>query len=202
MVSEAGLSSPSVQVCFNYHQAAQDNDLLVIEQLEPDVVWYNERLDVAVLQLKVPGDRELPPSLGGLLGDVNQSPKFHLVGHTSGQYKVLNLCCEKRPLDHPEVEAFRRDPRCRPELFPFLFPPLFPAMFDPRKTLLEPSSTFGASGSPWFDNNGKLVFMAAQGLMVNEELVFDRAVNLIDVYRLMFHEVPHLAVELFGLFQV
>ena len=198
MVIEAGLSSPLVQVCFNYHQNAQDNGLLRIEQLEPDVLWCNESLDVAVLQLKVPVDHELPPSLGGLLGDVNQSPKFHLVGHTSGQYKVLNLCCEKRPLDHPEVEAFRRDPRCRPELFPFLFPPLFPAMFDPRKTLLEPSSTFGASGSPWFDNNGKLVFMAAQGLMVNEELVFDRAVNLIDVYRLMFHEVPHLADALFG----
>ena len=198
MVIEAGLSSPLVQVCFNYHQKAQDNGLLRIEQLEPDVLWCNESLDVAVLQLKVPVDHELPPSLGGLLGDVNQSPKFHLVGHTSGHYKVLNLCCEKRLLDHQEVVAFRMDPRCRPEQFPSVFP----SLFDPRKTLLEPSSAFGASGSPWFDDNRRLVFMAAQGLMVNEELVFDRAVNLIDVYRLMFHEVPHLAIELFGLFQV
>ena len=190
VVIEAGLSSPPVQVCFNYHQAAQDDGLLVIEQLEPDVLWYNESLDVAVLQLKVPEDHELPPSLGGFLGDVNQSPKFHLIGHPRGKYKILNLCCKKRLSEHPEVEAFRMDPRYRPELFP--------SLHDPRKTLLEPSSTFGASGSPWFDDNGRLVFMAAQGLMLDGETKLDVAVNLIEVYRLMFQEKQHLADELFG----
>ena len=163
-----------------------------MEQLEPAVLWYNEDLDVAVLQLRTARDlHPFPDSLGGLLGDVNQSLNFHLIGHSNGWYKAVNLCCEIRPLNHPDVESLEWDPRYTPEQFPTLL--------DPSRTLLEASMTFGASGSPCFDDRGKLVLMQACGFFINGEHVFDQGVNLIDVYRLMLREKRELAVQLFGL---
>ena len=164
-----------------------------MEQLEPAVLWYNEHLDVAVLQLRTARDLHPLPSLGDHLGDVNQSwtKNFHVIGHSNGGYKLINLCCEKRPPNHPDVQALQRDPDYSPERFPTLL--------DPSRTLLEASMTFGASGSPCFDDRGKLVLMQTHTALVREVHVFDQAVNLIDVYRLMLREKQELAVQLFGL---
>ena len=192
VVGEGALSSPHVQVCFNYHQSAQDNNMLVMEQLEPAVLWYNEDLDVAVLELQIPRDfHSFPDSLGDLLGDVNQSLKFHLIGHSGGGYKALNLCCEIRPPSHPDVESLEWHPSYTLERFPTLL--------DPSRTLLEASMIYGASGSPCFDDLGSLVLMHASGLFIDGVHVFDQGVNLIDVYRLMLREKRELAVQLFGL---
>ena len=188
MVGEGALSSPHVQVCFNHHQSTQA--ALVMEQLEPAVLWYNEHLDVAVLQLRTARDLHPLPSLGDHLG-LSCTNKFHLIGHNNGGYKAINLCCEKRPPHHPDVEALQRDPDYSPERFPTLL--------DPSRTLLEASMTFGASGSPCFDDRGKLVLMQTQAALVREVHVFDQGVNLIDVYRLMLREKRELAVQLFGL---
>ena len=191
MVGEGALSSPHVQVCFNHHQSTQA--ALVMEQLEPAVLWYNEHLDVAVLQLRTARDLHPLPSLGDHLGDVNQSwtKKFHVIGHSRGEHKTVNICCEKRPPNHPDVQALLSHPDYSPERFPTLL--------DPSMTLLEASMTFGASGSPWFDNRGKLVLMQTHAALVREVHLFDQGVNLIDVYRMMLREKRELAIELFGL---
>ena len=184
------LSSPHVQVCFNYQQSAQDNNMLVMEQLEPGVLWYNKDLDVAVLQLKTPRDgHAFPPGLGHHLEDVHQKLNFHMIGHSNGEYKAVNLCCEKRSSDQPDVQELRQ-----------VYSPYdFRAFVDPYKTLLEASMTYGASGSPCFDNLGNLVLMQTHSAVVNEVHLFNQAVNLIDVYRLMLQEKQELAVQLFGL---
>lgn len=177
-----GQDISSVEVCFNHHQA--DQAALVIERLESGVSWSSERLDVAVLQLRVPFDHQLPPSLGCRLGDVRHSSKFHLIGHNDGGYKAVNLCCEKRPADHPDVQNLQGYPE---------WTRMFPSLLDPCKTLLEASLTHGSSGSPCFDDSGRLVLMQAHGLFLGDSNVLDQGVNLIDIFQLMNQEAPALA---------
>ena len=187
------LSSPLVQVCFNYCKSAKDNKMLVERKLEPAVLWCNEHLDVAVLQLRTARGLGPHPSLGDHLEAVEQrwTKKFHLIGHCNGGYKDMNVCCEKRPLNHPDVQALLSDRDYSPKRFPTLL--------DPRRTLLEASMTFGASGSPCFDDRGKLVLMQTEAEYLREVHLFDQGVNLIDVYRLMLGQERELAVQLFGL---
>lgn len=157
-----------MRVCFNY---CLDNKTLSILQLEPitPIVFYNEELDVAVLQL----EGRLPAPLRNHVGDVNESATLHLIGHSGGSFKSCALSCERCPLDHPDVN---------------------PGALSPDWPLFKSSFKQGASGSPGFNEHGNLVLMLTGGLDHGDEICM--GVSIMAVWRAISRERPDLLTEI------
>lgn len=158
-----------MRVCFNHFL---DNETLSILQLEPitPIVFYNEELDFAVLQL----EGRLPAPLRNPVGDVNESATLHLIGHSGGSFKSCALSCERCPLDHPDVN---------------------PGVLSPDWPLFKSSFKQGASGSPGFNDHGNLVVMLTGGLGHGDEFIFCRGVSIMAVCRVISRERPNLLTE-------
>ena len=158
-------SGLNVTVCFNYHRDSNTQQTLVLEKLEPFIVFGNTALDVAVLQLQERLPNCLPAPLANL-GDVNQSAIVHLIGHSRGLYKSLSLFCE----------------RCSESL-------------SPDRPLIRSTFMAGSSGSPGFDDNGNLVMMLTDGVSDGKEFVLRQGVSMMAVYNILLRDSPNLLIE-------
>lgn len=167
------LSSADVRIFFNYHR--DNTNQQDFEHLEPVIEFYNEDLDVAVLQLQERLSRTLPAPLGNQLRDVNQSATLHLIGHSNWWFKSVNLCCERCPPNHPDVVKL-----------------INPGALSPDRPLFKSTYLPGASGSPGFDEHGALVLMLTDGLDNGKEIVFCKGVSMKAVYNILSIEKPDL----------
>ena len=149
--------------------------------------WHDGNLDAAVLQLHT--SEQLPPPLGHVWGNVDDSTTLHLISHDkSPQIKgALDLSC-------PVVKFSELTPGFRqqnPDL-----------VDDPRRTLLRSSFLHGSSGSPGFNGHGRLVVMYTTGYPTDDvrqgrPSTVEQAVNIAAIREQLASDNPQLAAELF-----
>ena len=187
----------SVTVSFNYRTPDRRTEDFVEVYLHPIpdevVVWRSpeENLDAAVLQLDTRGmhpNYRLPPPLGHLHGDASCSSKLYFIAHDKNTDRSNRVICLKCPvvkldtLNAPEevVERHR--------------------LSDARRTLLKTTLRHGSSGSPGFDEHGRLVVMYAKGIHDmgdQHNIVVEQAVNIKAIKEFMQQTHPGLAQHLF-----
>ena len=150
------------------------------------VVWRNAALDATVLEL-VPSHDPLPPPLGNLHGDASGSDTLCLIGYddSATNNRVLDLLCPVKKFSDLSPEFLQENAT---HVFD---------MSDQRRTLLLTSLTHGSSGSPGFDEHGRLVVMYTRGYP-NENPQVEQAVNIVAVKEQMITDDPQLAEHLFG----
>ena len=183
----------SVTVSFNYRTPDRRTEDFVEVYLHPNpdevVVWSSPEgdLDAAVLQLDtrgMPPNYRLPPPLGHLHGDAGSSSTLYFIAHDKDTDRSNRVICLKCPvvkwdaLDAP-VELFMRH-----------------RLSDARRTLLKTTLRHGSSGSPGFDEHGRLVVMYAKGIH-DTVVVVEQAVNIKAIKELMQRQRPDLAQRLF-----
>ena len=189
----------NVFVSFNFSGSTQPGEPFEVYGLDlhNPLVWYNEDLDAAVLQLDT--GRPLPPSLGSLLDNASRSKTLYLIGHDNNarDSKVLDLKCPVKKFSDLSAETLQR---C-PGLVQDSQHPLFTT-----RTLLTCSLAHGSSGSPGFDQNGSLVVMFTTGYPRDNvgkrlDTEVEQAVNVTAIRQQLQwdppRDFPELAYELF-----
>ena len=171
--------------CQSPHQQEEPLRKVFLDPQNP-VVWTNTDLDAAVLRL-VRSHDPLPPPLGHLHGDASHSGTLYLIGYDNRatNNRVLDLLCPVKKLSDLSPEFLQEN---ADHVFD---------MSDQRRTLLLTSLTHGSSGSPGFDEHGRLVVMYTAGYP-NENPQVEQAVNIVAVKEQMITENPQLAEHLFG----
>ena len=183
----------SVIVSFNYRTPDRRTEDFVEVYLHPNpdevVVWSSPEgdLDAAVLQLETCGmhpNYRLPPPLGHLHGDASCSSKLYFIAHDKDTDRSNRVICLKCPvvkwnaLNVP-VELVLRE-----------------RLSDARRTLLKTTLRHGSSGSPGFDEHGRLVVMYTKGIH-DMGVEVEQAVNIKAIKELMQQTHPTLAQHLF-----
>ena len=177
-----------VFVSFNYNSPDEQEERLCKVFLHPQnpIFWKNAALDAAVLQL-VPSHDPLPPPLGHLHGDASHSDTLYLIGYDdrATNNRVLDLLCPVKKFEDLSPEFLREN---ADHVF---------GMSDQRRTLLLTSLTHGSSGSPGFDEHGRLIVMYTRGYP-DENPQVEQAVNIVAVKEQMITDNPQLAEHLFS----
>ena len=185
----------NVFVSFNFSGSTQPGEPFDVYGLDlhNPLVWYNEDLDAAVLQLDT--GRPLPPSLGSLLDNASRSETLYVIGHDNKarDSKVVDLKCPVKKFSDLSAGTLQR---C-PGLVQDPQHPLFTT-----RTLLTCSLAHGSSGSPGFDQNGSLVVMFTTGYPLENvrnrtTTEVEQAVNITAIRQQLQRDFPQLADELF-----
>ena len=181
----------SVIVSFNYRTPDRRTEDFVEVYLHPNrdevVVWWSPEgdLDAAVLQLETGEMHDrLPPPLGHLHGDASCSSKLYFIAHDKDTDRSNRVICLKCPLVklnalNAPVELVLRE-----------------RLYDARRTLLKTTLRHGSSGSPGFDEHGRLVVMYTKGIH-GMGVEVEQAVNIKAIKELMQQTHPTLAQHLF-----
>ncbi|XP_013411060.1 uncharacterized protein LOC106174184 isoform X1 [Lingula anatina] len=121
--------------------------------LEPDIVWSNKELDVAILKLK----NEVVLDSAPRWGVAATTDYVHIIGHNNGDIKKLDYRCPLKSLDDSETKEILTNGKIA------FGPAAYEGVENQNLQLLQTSFMHGASGSPCFDKFGRLVLLFTRG---------------------------------------
>ena len=212
---------PTVKVAFNYLLQNQTTNLDEVEVNMEDIRAQNEdaSLDYIFLGLKnkrrktgQTGLSKSQPGLSEKISLVNQknftNKILTIVGHPAGREKSIDTDC--RVISEHNWRPQLLDRMQRPHTFEFK--PLFTCkkeiMSDKYKHKIAYDTSFfdGSSGSPVFDDQGKIIAMHTCGWVLKTEgikySVMEFAIPMEAIYNDCYHKDPELASLLFPSFSM
>ncbi|XP_035695598.1 uncharacterized protein LOC118429238 [Branchiostoma floridae] len=146
---------------FNY-KSLNDPDLFEFKVKRVVCTSQNNESDHSLLELDVPDDQSerLPPGLGHLIASSSKAKLVTIIGHPGGRPQEANICCPIVGSDHKNIKAIAVYLNFNPE-------PTGGANYrmvdDPGRVTYRSVFGPGSSGSPGFDEEGKLIVMHTCG---------------------------------------
>ncbi|XP_078590440.1 uncharacterized protein LOC144870339 [Branchiostoma floridae x Branchiostoma japonicum] len=193
VIDDIGLSSGSCSgafVEFNYLKAFPEN---CFKFNVKDVKYSQKKLDYSVLELDIPKDQlqtvqERLPGLESLIGPTSEGSTITIVGHPDGQPKKLDVRCPVLKPNDKEVTHYLN-----------VLPYRTLDVKHPGKALYRTEFAHGASGSPGFDHDGKLVVMHAGGYRLHKEStsVLQQGIRLTAIHSDLKQKEPNLFRAIF-----
>ncbi|XP_019616194.1 PREDICTED: uncharacterized protein LOC109463776 isoform X2 [Branchiostoma belcheri] len=189
----AGLSTGScsgASVVFNYiEQCSNDYQRCKIQEIRHS---HNE-LDYSVLELEPLDDSEFPPGLESLIWPTTKKSRVSIIGHPGGDPKTFAIRCPIVNSKYNEV------------IYYLMFNPNptggadYSKVSDPARATYRTDFAHGSSGSPGFDQNGKLIVMHTCGypLYSGSKSVLEQGIRMTAIYRDLKQNKPDLFREIF-----
>eukprot|EP00058_Branchiostoma_floridae_P027171 XP_002612662.1 hypothetical protein BRAFLDRAFT_78707 [Branchiostoma floridae] len=140
----------------------QDPDLFEFKVKRVVCTSNGNDLDYSLLELDVPDDQSdrLPPGLGHLIASSSKAKLVTIIGHPGGRPQEANICCPIVDPDHKNIKTIAVYLKFNPE-------PTGGANYgmvdDPGRVTYRSVFGPGSSGSPGFDEEGKLIVMHTCG---------------------------------------
>ncbi|XP_078693243.1 serine protease FAM111A-like [Branchiostoma floridae x Branchiostoma belcheri] len=189
----AGLSTGScsgASVVFNYiEQCSNDNKRCKVQEIRHS----HDQLDYSVLALEPLDDSEFPPGLESLICLTTKKSTVSIIGHPGGDPKTFAIRC---PIVSPKQNKvtyylkFNPNPTGDAD---------YSKVSDPARATYRTDFDYGSSGSPGFDQNGKLIVMHTCGypLYPGSESVLEQGIRMTAIYRDLKQNKPDLFREIF-----